>query len=109
MTNKPKFKNAAQANEALARARDLIAAAEAQMEELTRKQAEEESALLERVATVVKELVDKRGLEAGQRILHRAEKLLAGDFGKPKVGKKLNRAAKRDQTGAQDALNSNAD
>ncbi len=63
MTNKPKFKSAAQANEALARARDLIAAAEAQMEELTRKQAEEESALLERVATVMKELVDRRGLK----------------------------------------------
>lgn len=41
MSSKPKFTSAAQANEALARARDVIAAAESQMEELTRKQVAE--------------------------------------------------------------------
>lgn|GEM_PF-3681090 len=109
MTSKPKFTTAKQANEALARAREIIAAADAQMDELTRKQVEEESALLQRVATVMKELIDKRGIEAGLRILHRAQKLLAGDFGKPKGAKKPNRAARRDPTGAQDARSSPAD
>lgn len=104
MTTRPKFTTAKQANEALARAREIIAAADAQMEELTRRQAEEESALLEHIATVMKELIGKRGIEAGQRILHRAQKLLAGDFGKPKVAKKTNRAGKRGQSGAQEAL-----
>ena len=109
MTTKPKFTSATQAKEALAKALSVIAAAESQLEELTLKQAEEENALLEHIATVMKELIGKRGIEAGQRILHRAQKLLAGDFGKPKVAKKNNRAGKRGQSGAQEALESPAE
>lgn len=109
MTTKPKFTSATQAKEALAKALNVNAAAESQLEELTLKQAEEENALLEHIASVMKELIAKRGIEAGQRILHRAQKLLTGDFGKPKGAKKPNRTGKRGQPGAQEALEPTAE
>lgn len=103
MTIKPKFKNTAEANSAYERAQTIIAAVEAQMDTLRLKQQRDEQAFFDRLDRVVKELVAKRGLAAGERILHRAEKLLAGNFGKPANPGKANSNARPQRSGAQDS------